>query len=202
MLAVAAVSAFMSNTAATAFFVPLVIGYASRVGVSPSRFLLPLAFSSILTSSVNLISTSTNLVVSDLLTRYQQPPMGMFELAPVGIPIAVVGILYVWVVGVRLIPQRENQKAEAAIGQRKYQADVVIGETSPLIGKSLKDAKIDGDAGLTVVKLIRNALMAPLLTFDQNLAFARGAHRSADRARLRTRDAGGDQPRGVGAPGP
>ena len=112
MLAVAAVSAFMSNTAATAFFVPLVIGYASRIGVSPSRFLLPLAFSSILTSSVTLISTSTNLVVSDLLTRYQQPPMGMFELAPVGIPIAVVGILYVWVVGVRLIPQRENQKAE------------------------------------------------------------------------------------------
>ena len=155
MLAVAAVSAFMSNTAATAFFVPLVIGYASRIGVSPSRFLLPLAFSSILTSSVTLISTSTNLVVSDLLTRYQQPPMGMFELAPVGIPIAVVGILYVWVVGVRLIPQRENQKAEAAIGQRKYQADVVIGETSPLIGKSLKDAKIDGDAGLTVVKLVR-----------------------------------------------
>ena len=155
MLAVAAVSAFMSNTAATAFFVPLVIGYASRIGVSPSRFLLPLAFSSILTSSVTLISTSTNLVVSELLTRYQQPPMGMFELAPVGIPIAVVGILYVWLVGVRLIPQRENQKAEAAIGQRKYQADVVIGETSPLIGKSLKDAKIDGDAGLTVVKLIR-----------------------------------------------
>jgi di/tricarboxylate transporter len=155
MLAVATVSAFMSNTAATAFFVPLVIGYASRIGVSPSKFLLPVAFSSILTSSVTLISTSTNLVVSDLLTRYQQPPMGMFELAPVGIPIAFVGILYVWVVGVRLIPQRENQKAEAAIGQRKYQADVVIGETSPLIGKSLKDAKIDGNAGLTVVKLIR-----------------------------------------------
>ena len=96
MVSVAVVSAFMSNTAATAFFVPLVIGYAAKIGASPSKFLLPLAFSSILTSSVTLISTSTNLVVSDLLTRYQQPPMGMFELAPVGIPIAVVGILYVW----------------------------------------------------------------------------------------------------------
>ena len=82
MVSVATVSAFMSNTAATAFFVPLVIGYAGRIGVSPSKFLLPLAFASILTSSVTLISTSTNLVVSDLLTRYQQPPMGMFELAP------------------------------------------------------------------------------------------------------------------------
>ena len=138
MVSVAAVSAFMSNTAATAFFVPLVIGYASKIGASPSKFLLPLAFASILTSSVTLISTSTNLVVSDLLTRYQQPPMGMFELAPVGIPIAVVGILYVWAIGVRLIPQREDQKAEEKIGERKYQADVVVAEDGPLVGKSLE----------------------------------------------------------------
>ena len=102
----------MSNTAATAFFVPLVIGYAAKIGASPSKFLLPLAFASILTSSVTLVSTSTNLVVSGLLPRYGQPPMGMFELAPVGIPIAVVGLLYIWAVGVRLIPQRDDQKAE------------------------------------------------------------------------------------------
>jgi di/tricarboxylate transporter len=155
MVSVAAVSAFMSNTAATAFFVPLVIGYAAKIGVSPSKFLLPVAFASILTSSVTLISTSTNLVVSDLLTRYQQPPMGMFELAPVGIPIAVIGLLYVWTIGVRLIPQRESQKAEGKIGERKYQADLVIAEAGPLIGKSLKQAKITGDGALTVVKLIR-----------------------------------------------
>ena len=155
MVAVASVSAFMSNTAATAFFVPLVIGYAAKIRASPSKFLLPLAFSSILTSSVTLISTSTNLVVSELLTRYQQPPMGMFELAPVGIPIAIVGIVYVWAIGVRLIPQREDQKAETKIGERKYQADVVVVEDSPLIGKSLKDAKVDANAGLNVVKLVR-----------------------------------------------
>lgn len=155
MVSVAAVSAFMSNTAATAFFVPLVIAYAAKIGASPSRFLLPLAFASILASSVTLISTSTNLVVSDLLTRYQQPPMGMFELAPVGIPIAIIGILYMWVIGVRLIPQREDQKAESKIGERKYQADVIVAEKGPLIGKSLKQARIIGDSALNVVKLIR-----------------------------------------------
>lgn len=155
MVSVATVSAFMSNTAATAFFVPLVIGYAAKVGESPSKFLMPLAFASILASSVTLISTSTNLVVSDLLTRYQQPPMGMFELAPVGIPIAVVGVLYVWLIGVRLLPQREDQKPEEAIGERTYQADVVIDEEGPLVGKSLKAAKIAVSAGLSVVKLTR-----------------------------------------------
>ena len=155
MVSVATVSAFMSNTAATAFFVPLVLGYTSRLGISPSKYLLPLAFASILTSSVTLISTSTNLVVSDLLTRYQQPPMGMFELAPVGVPIAIVGLLYMWTIGVRLIPQRDDQKAEEKIGERKYQADAVVAEDGPLVGKSLKGANITADAGLTVVKLIR-----------------------------------------------
>jgi len=155
MVSVATVSALMSNTAATAFFVPLVIGYAAKIGASPSRFLLPLAFASILTSSVTLISTSTNLIVSDLLTRYQQPPMGMFELAPVGIPIAVLGILYVWLVGVRLIPEREDQRAEEKVGERKYQADVVVVEGGPQVGKSLEDANIRVDAGFTVVKLVR-----------------------------------------------
>lgn len=155
MVSVSTVSAFMSNTAATAFFVPLVIGYAAKVGVSPSKFLLPVAFASILTSSVTLISTSTNLIISDLLTRYEQPPMGMFELAPVGLPIAILGILYVWLVGVRLIPERENQKAEEKIGERRYQADVIVVDGGPLIGKSLKEVKLTRDAGFKVVKLVR-----------------------------------------------
>ena len=155
MVSVAVVSAFMSNTAATAFFVPLVLGYAAKIKASPSRFLLPLAFASILTSSVTLVATSTNLIVSGMLTRYEQPAMGMFELAPVGIPIAIVGILYVWLIGVRLIPQREDQKAEETIGERTYQADVVVTQDGPLIGKSLKEAKITSGGELRPTKLIR-----------------------------------------------
>lgn len=155
MVSVAVLSAFMSNTAATAFFVPLVIGYALKAGLSASRFLLPLAFASILTSSVTLISTSTNLVVSELLVQNQQPPMGMFELSPVGIPIAVAGLLYMWLVGRRLIPEREDQKPEEPIGERTYQADVLVKEDGPLVGKSIADSKIaDGD-GLKVAKVLR-----------------------------------------------
>jgi di/tricarboxylate transporter len=155
MASVALLSAFMSNTAATAFFVPLVLGYAAKTGISPSRFLLPVAFASILTSSVTLISTSTNLVVSELLVQNQQAPMGMFELAPAGIPVAIVGLLYMWTVGARLMPEREDQKPPEEIGERLYQADVMVEEHGPLVGKSLTDAKLTKDAGFVVVKLLR-----------------------------------------------
>lgn len=155
MVAIAVFSAFMSNTAATAFFVPLVIGYASKIRVSPSRFLLPLAFASILTSSVTLISTSTNLVVSDLFTRYDQPAMGMFEMAPVGIPIAIAGLVYVWAIGTRLIPQRDGQKAEEKIGERTYQTEALVVDESPLIGKTLEDAGLVPDHGMKVVAIDR-----------------------------------------------
>jgi di/tricarboxylate transporter len=157
MTAVATVSAFMSNTAATAFFVPLVIGYAIKVNASPSRFLLPVAFASILTSSVTLISTSTNLVVSGILTRSQQPPMGMFEMAPIGIVIAIVGILYMWLIGAKLLPERTEQEIQGEIGERRYQADVVLLEDGPLIGKTLAETKISRDHGLRVAKLIRDS---------------------------------------------
>jgi di/tricarboxylate transporter len=90
MLAAAAISAVMSNTAATALLVPVALGLAHRRHISASRLLLPLAFSSILASSVTLVSSSTNIVISDLVARHGLDPLGMFELSLVGLPIAVV----------------------------------------------------------------------------------------------------------------
>ena len=155
MVSAAVISAFMSNTAATAVLVPLVLGYAAKTKTSASAYLLPLAFASILTSSVTLISTSTNLVVSDLLGKYQQAPLGMFELAPVGLPIAIAGILYVWLLGVRLMRFRSDQKPEASIGERTYQADVLVAKKGPFVGKTLAEAKLTPDFGYTVVKHVR-----------------------------------------------
>lgn len=156
LVSIAVISAFMSNTAATAFFVPLVIGYAAKTRVSPSQFLLPLAFASILTSSVTLISTSTNLIVSGLMVRAGQPAIGMFELAPVGLPIAIAGVLYIWLFGTRLLRQPEEPAEPETIGERKYEADVLVVDGGPLIGKTLAEAKLGGIAELHVVKVIRD----------------------------------------------
>lgn len=156
MVSVSLLSAFISNTAATAFFVPVVLGIAARIGASPSRLLLPLAFASILTSSVSLISTSTNIVISELMVRTGMPPMGLFEPAPVGIPIAIIGILYMLTLGLRLMPDRARDAATPEeVGNRRYAADLVVPDGSPLIGKTLDKSPIGEDTGFTVVRLLR-----------------------------------------------
>ena len=93
MVATSSLSSFMSNTACTAFFLPIALGLSERMRISTSKILMPLAFASILASSVTLVATSTNIVVNGLLKRYELAPLGMFELTPVGGPIAVAGIL-------------------------------------------------------------------------------------------------------------
>ena len=156
MLASAVLGAFMSNTASTAFFVPATLGLAYRTRVSPSRLLMPLAFASILTSSVTVVSTSTNILVSGLMTRYGEAPMGMFELSPVGIPVAVAGLLYMYFVGRRLIPERTRaQDLDPTYGVRSYLTEVMILPESPLIGKTLAESGLGRDLDLTVIRVVR-----------------------------------------------
>ena len=158
MIASAGLGAFMSNTASTAFFVPIVFGIAKRAKISPSKLLLPLAFSSILSSCVTMISTSTNLVVSGMLTDYKLPPMGMFELAPVGVPITIVGLVYMMTIGRRIIPDRFRVDELGATGHsvRAYQSEVLILPNSSLIGKTIAESGFGRDLDLTVLRIVRN----------------------------------------------
>ena len=125
--------------------------------MSPSKLLLPLAFSSILTSSVTLISTSTNIVVSGLMQRYQMKPMGMFELAPVGIPIAIVGLIYMVFASQRWLPDRSVAEDESMFGLRPYMTEVLILPDSSLVGKTLAESKLGNELDLTVVRIVRGS---------------------------------------------
>ncbi len=89
-------SGFMSNTATSAFFTPMTIGLARRFKINPSKLLMSLGFATVLASSITLVGTSTNVVVSGMMTQYGMAPLGMFELSLVGIPILVVGLLYMF----------------------------------------------------------------------------------------------------------
>lgn len=156
MVSCAVLSAFISNTASMAFFLPIVLGVAAKAKISPSRLLMPVAFASILTSSVTLISTSTNLVVSGLMTRAHLAPIRMFELTPVGIPVALVGLAYMYFIGRRMVGDR----APAAplieqFGLRSYITEVVVLPDSPLVGKTLEASGFGRDLDLSILRVVR-----------------------------------------------
>jgi di/tricarboxylate transporter len=161
MLASAGLGAFVSNTASAAFFLPVVLGIAKKSGISPSKLLMPLAFSSIVTSSVTLVSTSTNMVVSGMISAYRMPPMGMFELAPVGLPIAAVGLVYMYMAR-RFIPDRAPPaELIEEFGVRPYLSEIVVQPGSSLAGKTLGESNFAQQLGLTVLRILRNKKRLP-----------------------------------------
>lgn len=162
MLSTALLSSFMSNTAATAFFLPIVLGLAKRAKVSRSALLMPLAFASILASSTTLISTSTNLVMNGLMRQYSMEGLGLFELTPVGLPIALAGLGYMFFIGRHLIPERQAAEDETELGERPYTAEVLVLPTSPLVGKTLEQAALGRDLDVIVVHLVRNNQVLPV----------------------------------------
>ncbi len=155
MIAAVFVGAFMSNTTATAFFLPIVIGLAQSARVSQAKLLMPLAFASVLASSITLVSTSTNIIVSGLMTQYGMAPLGLFELAPVGVPIAIVGVVYMFTLGRRLVPDRIPPEENEVIGVRLYLTEVLIPPGSPLVGKTLRKSGLGRDLDLKVLRIVR-----------------------------------------------
>ena len=158
MVAAALSAAVMKNTTTTAMFLPVVLGIAVRKSISPSRLLIPLAFGAILGGTCTLIGTSTNLAVSGALPRYGLAPFSMFELTKVGVPIVGVGMLYMLLLGLRLLPRRESEKSlTEQYHVRQYMTEVIVLDDSPLIGKTLAEARISDDLDLTVLGILRGA---------------------------------------------
>ncbi|HEV7375789.1 MAG TPA: SLC13 family permease [Pyrinomonadaceae bacterium] len=156
MVVAAASAAVLKNTTTTAMFVPVVLGMCMRAHVPPSKLMMPLAFGAILGGTCTLIGTSTNLAVSGAITRYGMQPFSMFELTPVGVAIVAVGLLYMLLLGLRLLPRRGG--ADSLTEQyhiREYMSEVIVLPDSPLVGKTLAEANVGDQLDLTVVGIMR-----------------------------------------------
>lgn len=149
-------SAFMSNTATSAFFTPMTIGLARKFKIPPSKLLMSLAFATILASSVTLVGTSTNLVVSGLMQQHGMEPLGMFELTPVGIPVLVVGLVYMYFIGRHIIPIRDQSEVDMAEDILSYCSEFKVTENSPFAGKTLDEIGLGNKFDLTVLRVLKN----------------------------------------------
>jgi len=156
MVVAAGASSFFNNTTVAAMMVPVVLGIAGRARIQPSKLMMPLAFGSILGGTCTLIGTSTNLAVSGAMRRYGMEPISMFELTPVGVAIVAAGLVYMLVLGLRLLPSRGGADSLAEQYHiREYMSEVVVLENSPLIGRTLAEANLSVEYDLTVIGIIR-----------------------------------------------
>ncbi|MFN2507186.1 MAG: SLC13 family permease [Chthoniobacterales bacterium] len=148
------VSAFMNNTTVTAMFLPPTIGVARRAKLSPSLLLMPLAFASILGGTCTLIGTSTNVAVSGYIKKAGMPELGMFEITPIGLIIATVGIAYLMLIGKRLLPERKDVSLTTNYAMREYVSEIIILPDSPLIGQKSYDSDLNV-LEFQILKIIR-----------------------------------------------
>ena len=164
VFAVAIMSAIIKNIGALAMMLPIAYQLARKDGKSPSVFLMPMAFASLLGGIVTLVGTSPNVIVSRVRQELGGEPFRMFDFAPVGIVVALAGCAFLSL-GYRLLPRnrRGAVSLEQAIDIKDYLTEARLGEKSPLAGKTVADLKAIG-GGAEIVTILRNErrVQAPL----------------------------------------
>lgn len=156
LLFVAVISAFINNTAAVAIFIPVIMGIASRVGVSPSKMLMPLSFAGMIGGVTTLIGTSTNILVSSIAVERGMNAISMFELTPMGLLFVVAGFLFLFTVGIRMIPdRRKEEELTKQFEMQSYLTDIMINPDSELIGKRFEPDKLTKELDLDVIRVFK-----------------------------------------------
>ena len=156
MVTVGVLSAFMNNVGATAMLLPAVVGISRKTKVAASKLLIPLAFASLLGGAMTLIGTPANILATGILAARGLPTFGFFEFTPMGIVVLTAGVLYMVLIGRRLLPVREGaQGKEDAYQLRDYVTEVRVSPLSALNGKTLLDSRLGKDYDLTVLAIQR-----------------------------------------------
>ncbi|HBD90128.1 MAG: citrate transporter [Rhodobacteraceae bacterium GWE1_64_9] len=154
-------SSFMNNVGALALLMPLALQLAPRVGLTPGRLLMPLAFTTVLGGTVTLIGTPPNLIIAGLRERTGAEPFGMFDFTPVGLAVTVVGVAFIALVGWRLVPIR-NGTGTDSFDAGAYMTELLVPEGAKAIGQTLADVEARlQDIGGQIVALERRGIYIP-----------------------------------------
>lgn len=163
MLPVSAVSAFFNNTPIVAMVIPVIRVWAKKHGYTISRFLIPLSYAAILGGTCTLIGTSTNLVVHGLMIENGFEGLGFFEIAKIGMPVAVIGILGISLVGYRLLPERSTPMVQLGGATREFVIAVRVEPPYSGIGRTIEAAGLRHLKGLFLFQIERDGhMLAPV----------------------------------------
>ncbi len=153
---VVAASAFMNNTPLVIIMIPVVVQMAQTIQVSASKLLIPLSYATIMGGMCTLIGTSTNLLVDGVARTQGLAPFTLFEVTPLGVCLAAIGLVYMWLFVPRLLPDRDSM-TDMMMGRKKMKffTEVVVPEDSRLIGQRVMDVPLFKREGMRVIDVLR-----------------------------------------------
>ena len=169
MAPVVGLSAFLNNTPVVAMFLPAVVDWARQNRLPVSKLLIPLSYAAILGGTLTLIGTSTNLVVSGLMSAHPSlPGLAMFDITWVGLPSVVVGVTYLVFFGRWLLPDRKPVMSDLD-DARQYTVEMMVQPGSPLAGKTIEEAGLRHLPGMFLVEIERDGAILPAIGPHQRL---------------------------------
>ncbi|MBL7776648.1 MAG: SLC13/DASS family transporter [Saprospiraceae bacterium] len=153
---VAFLSAFVNNTPVVALFIPVALSCARAIGASPEKMLIPISFASIFGGTCTLIGTSTNILVSDYAAASGLGAFGMFEMTGLGLIFLGAGLLYLALIGLRLLPERPaDAPYEGKYHLSDYVTNVVLLKGAASIGKTIHAAPLVSELELEIIQISR-----------------------------------------------
>jgi di/tricarboxylate transporter len=157
MFMIAIISAFVNNTPVVAVFIPVVIQIAHASGQSPSKMLIPLSFASIFGGMCTLIGTSTNILVSGIAEKEGEQAVSMFQMTPIAGVLLVVGVVYMSIFGIRLLPKsRRSKDLKSKFDVNNYITLVELLSNSSSIGKKIMDSELVTEFNIDIIEVRRN----------------------------------------------
>ncbi|MBN1237270.1 MAG: SLC13 family permease [Gammaproteobacteria bacterium] len=169
MLPVTAMSAFLNNTPVVAMLVPAVEDWSKRCSLAVSKLMIPLSYAAILGGMCTLIGTSTNVIVYGLVQESTElGRIGFFEVGAVGLPAAIVGVIYIVAFQNRLLPERKPPLRDAG-DAREYAIEMLVESASPMIGKSVEQAGLRHLPGAFLAEIERDGMVIPAVAPTEKL---------------------------------
>lgn len=170
MLSVAFLSAFLNNTPIVAVFIPIVVQAARSAGLSASRMLMPLSFATIMGGTTTLIGTSTNILVSGIAADHGLAPFTMFQMAPMGIVLAIAGIAYMLFFGRKqLRKERDPTGLKERFGVKDYISEIELLPGAPSVGEQIMNSRLVKELQTDIIEIRRGEEVFTLPSGDMVL---------------------------------
>jgi di/tricarboxylate transporter len=167
-VSIGSISAFMNDTPLVAVMMPYVHSWSKRNNIKPSKLLIPLSYAAILGGCVTLIGTSTNLIVSGMVNDQNiipgLDPLGLFDFSVAGLPMLVLGTLYLILFSKKLLPDRQDVMSNFSNKSREYLVEAEIRPRSQIIGKTVEQANLRNLPGLFLVEINRGEDRLPAVS--------------------------------------